>query len=116
MTAGLITQPPWRLFRISAAHILPPSCYAVDSAIDGYDVAFLANGQAEEEVKANGRLIAAAPALRDACEAVLLFHSGGPWDETKREQWFNLTQETDATTKVLCDTVRKALAGTTKED
>jgi len=46
---------------------------------------------------------------RDALEAVLLFHSESPWDETKRAQWWNLTQSNEATTRVLCDTVRIAL-------
>lgn len=47
--------------------------------------------------------------LEDALEAVLLFHSGSPWTEAKKTQWWNLTQSTDATTRTLCDTVRLAL-------
>lgn len=47
--------------------------------------------------------------LRDALRAVLLFYSPSPWDEKKRNDWFDLTRETEATTKVLCDTVRRAL-------
>jgi len=46
---------------------------------------------------------------RDVLEAVLLFHSASPWTEAKREQWLALTQTTEATTRVLCDTVRIAL-------
>lgn len=44
-----------------------------------------------------------------ALEAVLLFHDASPWDVTKRYAWYALTRSTEATTKVLCDTVRKAL-------
>lgn len=47
--------------------------------------------------------------LRNACRAVLLFHSSGPWDETKARRWRDLTGQTDATTKSLCDAVREAL-------
>ena len=49
--------------------------------------------------------IAESPAL----EAVLLFHSGGPWDAAKRARWLEITGNTEATTKILCDTVRGAL-------
>ena len=44
-----------------------------------------------------------------ACKATLLFHSGKAWDDPSRESWFNLTQSTEATTKVLCDFVRDAI-------
>lgn len=85
--------------------------YAVDSAEDGYDVAFLAPAMTEGQAKANGMLIAASPLLRDACRAVLLFHSGADWNEERRNEWHALTGEGEATTKILCDTVRRALAG-----
>jgi hypothetical protein len=45
----------------------------------------------------------------DALEAVLLFYSVSPWDEQKKKRWMNLTGKEEATTKVLCDTVRAAL-------
>ena len=45
----------------------------------------------------------------DALEAVLLFHSASPWDEAKKTAWWNCTQSNEATTRVLCDTVRLAL-------
>lgn len=109
MAINLITQPPWRLFRISAPFTLPSATYAVDSAEDGYDVAFIAPGQADDVARANGTLIAAAPALRDACEAVLMFHSGGAWDAARAEEWLALTGSNEATTKALCDFVRKAV-------
>lgn len=48
--------------------------------------------------------------LTAALAAVLLFHSQGEWDQAKRIKWFNLTQSTEATTEVLCDVARAALA------
>lgn len=48
--------------------------------------------------------------LRDALEAVLLYHSSGSWDVAKRDRWVALTGSLEATTKVLCDVVRLALA------
>lgn len=47
---------------------------------------------------------------RNALEAVLLFYSPPPWDAAKRARWQALTGADEATTRVLCDTVRKALA------
>jgi hypothetical protein len=44
-----------------------------------------------------------------ALEAVLLFYSDSPWDTGKTDIWLILTGTTDVTTKVLCDTARKAL-------
>ena len=62
---------------------------------------------------------------RSALQAVLLFHSGSPWDEEKRRQWEQCCntvlgpidnrppeirrQANEATTRVLCDVVRRAL-------
>lgn len=49
--------------------------------------------------------------VRDALGAVLLFHGHiGPWDEATRESWRALTGVDEATTRVLCDAVRAALA------
>lgn len=45
----------------------------------------------------------------DALEAVLLFFSGSPWDDEKKQRWLELTGEEEATTRVLCDTARSAL-------
>lgn len=61
-----------------------------------------------------------------ALEAVLVFHSGSPWDSAKRQRWdeicgellpkglndyglYDRTHGFDATTKTLCDVVRSAL-------
>ena len=46
----------------------------------------------------------------DALRLVLLFHSGSPWDEAKCVEWFRITGTREASTKVLCDHVRSALA------
>lgn len=48
--------------------------------------------------------------LLKACKATLLFHGAGHWDDEKRLEWLNLTGHSEATTKVLCDFVRAALA------
>lgn len=48
--------------------------------------------------------------LARALEAVLLFHAGGPWDEARVQRWRTLTGSEEATTKTMCDAVRKALA------
>ncbi len=64
--------------------------------------------------------------LLEACKMVLLFHSGSPWDDTKREAWFkgvtailsvedaakaenNPEPVAEATTRVLCETIRTAI-------
>ncbi len=47
--------------------------------------------------------------LRESLEAVLLFHSGPPWNDVKALRWFNITQDPDCTTKKLCDHIRKVL-------
>lgn len=44
-----------------------------------------------------------------ALEAALLFHGGGLWDKEKSSKWFQLTKSHEATTKVLCDHIRKVL-------
>jgi hypothetical protein len=49
------------------------------------------------------------PRLVEALEAVLLFHSGTPWDSEKRLQWSNIVGHSDATTKALCNFIRSRL-------
>lgn len=49
-----------------------------------------------------------------ALKAVLLFHEATVWDGDKRLEWANITKELlgdvgEATTRTLCDIVRKAL-------
>jgi hypothetical protein len=41
--------------------------------------------------------------------AVLLFHSGSPWDDGKQKEWERLTGKNEVTTKALCDSIRKSL-------
>jgi hypothetical protein len=45
----------------------------------------------------------------DALQLVLLFHSPD-WTPEKRAEWLRITGSKEATTKVLCDHVRSALA------
>lgn len=52
----------------------------------------------------------AADALRKAAQATLMFHDPSPWTESRRNDWFNITQLTEATTKGLCDVQHAALA------
>jgi len=44
-----------------------------------------------------------------ALELPLLFHGAGPWDEAKRARWKAITGSDEATNKVMCDHIRKAL-------
>ena len=47
--------------------------------------------------------------LREACRMVLLFYNTGYWTKANADEWASVTGEIDATTRVLCDTVRRAL-------
>lgn len=49
--------------------------------------------------------------LRKALQAVLIFHSGGPWTFERQWDWKAISAGRECTTKVLCDIVREALAG-----
>lgn len=49
-------------------------------------------------------------ALLGACKAVLLFYHGGLWTSELMDQWYDLTNRTDVSTKALCDVVRDAIA------
>lgn len=57
----------------------------------------------------NAAAIAKVPEMEAALEAVLIFHHSG-WNDIARQRWRRLTDSTEATTKILCDTVRRALA------
>ena len=48
--------------------------------------------------------------VADALGLVLMFHGGGEWNESKRAEWLRITGTREATTRVLCDHVRSALA------
>lgn len=54
--------------------------------------------------------------LKDALQAVLLFHSASPWTEEKKYEWRRIAcnllgqnADCEATTRKLCDMVRAAL-------
>lgn len=47
--------------------------------------------------------------ITNALQCVLLFYNGGYWNSQTVEKWTQLTGEKDATTRVICDTVRKCL-------
>lgn len=74
------------------------------------------NRPSTPEDEANAALMAKAPELlgdiqklREAVEAVLMFHSAGPWDTQKLNRWDGLTKHAEATTKGLCDYLRECL-------
>lgn len=49
--------------------------------------------------------------MRDALRLVLMFHAGGEWGELRREQWKSITGTYEATSKVMCDHIRRVLDG-----
>lgn len=69
----------------------------------------------EEKLRKDRLVKDAAPGLLRVVEAMLLFHSGGPWTQAKDSE-FNLLlmplvgREPEATIKGLCDAGRAALA------
>mgnify|MGYP001620023852 FL=1 len=65
-------------------------------------------------MEADARLIAAAPEMKDALALPLLFHAGGEWSGAKRATWKRVTGTDEATTKVMCDTIRAALRKATE--
>jgi hypothetical protein len=48
--------------------------------------------------------------LREALELVLLVHRGGPWATEERQRWLAVTGSQEASTRSLCDHIRKVLA------
>ena len=69
----------------------------------------LSREKLEELTEEMARRGARSAAMANALEAVLLFHSSSPWDEDKERAWEVFTGTTEATTRNLCDTARKAL-------
>jgi hypothetical protein len=67
------------------------------------------SGDNKEEMRANAALMAASPRLRDAAEATLLFHQASRWDDECAARWRELTGVREATTRALCDFVRRCL-------
>jgi hypothetical protein len=58
----------------------------------------------------------ASMAIIDVLRAVLMFHDGATWDANRRAEWKRITGSDEATTKVLCDHVRAALAFASEGD
>lgn len=61
------------------------------------------------------RLAGRVSELEEALEMVILYHSGGWWDEAKSKRWERWTGRPEATTRALCDqlrTLRAALQST----
>jgi hypothetical protein len=51
--------------------------------------------------------------LLDACRATLIFH-GERWTYEEQQEWYKITRHEEATTRVLCDTIRAAIAACPK--
>jgi hypothetical protein len=98
------TDGPWEIYE-------PPSGYVqiVGGHDDGYHEV-VCEVQDNQHEAGNAELIARGPEMRAALAAVLLFHSGSPWDDEKRRLWRKLVGVSEATTVALCDAVRRALA------
>lgn len=47
--------------------------------------------------------------LENVVKALLLFYSGGAWDDTMRQRWLALGLGEECTSKALCDAARAAL-------
>lgn len=47
--------------------------------------------------------------LVSALRLPLLFHQGGEWTPEHRAEWLKITGHEDATTRVMCDHIRKVL-------
>lgn len=47
--------------------------------------------------------------MRQCLELPLLFHGGGEWTDEMRERWSAITGDSDATTEVMCHSIRSCL-------
>lgn len=56
------------------------------------------------------QISADAPTAISALEATLMWFNESNWDDAKRQKWERLTGNKEATTRVLCDCVRAAIA------
>lgn len=52
------------------------------------------------------RLHAAAPEMYDVMRLPILFHQGGEWTKEHQAEWLWITGTTEATSRVMCDTIR----------
>jgi hypothetical protein len=71
---------------------------------DTGDAQLAADALAELENRAKQRDV-----LLPACQAALAFHTIAPWNRDAQLLWMRLTGSSEATTKVVCDVLRKAL-------
>jgi hypothetical protein len=100
------TPGPWKVFPGSTQVVRDQGDVVGETICEAENCnAFVQN---EARNQANARLIAAAPEMLEALRAVLLFYSVD-WTAEKRAEWDRLTGG-EATTRVLCDTVRRVLA------
>lgn len=72
----------------------------------------MTQAEADALVAANQRLERRVGALEEALEMVILYHSGGWWDENKSRRWERWTGRPEATTRALCDQLRTLRAST----
>lgn len=107
------TPGPWKL---SAGQTSALDANAVLVACAQYNPRNDPRGpRSRQEQAANARLIAAAPELRDALRLPLLFHAGGPWTERMADEWQRIVGPVPATSKTMCDHIRKVIAKATGE-
>ena len=97
------TRYPWRLLDIYGNTEMTVTI----SYGDYHSIATVSGTPAEQ--RANGTLLARAPALRDAAEATLLYHAPGAWDDERAARWRELTGADRATARDLYDFVRRCL-------
>lgn len=103
------TPGPWQVVGETGVHA---GCLSISQ---GWTISTSPTGGYEAR-KANARLIAAAPDLLAVARALLMFHSGGNWDWKAKEEWNRLVGDgtpIEATTRVLCDFARAAIAKAT---
>lgn len=66
-----------------------------------------------DAIPGEGRLLdniaAVVTPLVSALRLPLLFHQGGEWTPEHRAEWLKITGYEDATTRVMCDHIRKVL-------
>lgn len=87
-----------------------------DGGSEGWSIttylADILKGAAADERLAIAYLMASAPEMLSALEAVLMWFGAGDWNDAKRQQWKQLAGNDEATTRVLCDLVRCAIGQT----
>jgi hypothetical protein len=96
----------------------PPVCESVESLakeLEGWFDPYCVNPDelTKRRAAAYRKIVAShiieAEELQKALESVLLFYESPYWDAASQARWIQLTGKAEATTKVLADTVRRAL-------